>query len=216
MTTMLRSNLALVLLACWAAPAAAQKIAVVNIPECSDKYEQRDVLEAGFEKEQRDLIASRNAAEAGLNAELEELNRNFRRESPEFQDREREIAMKKTQAEFDLERKRKSIEARMASSLRRIYDDIALAVKEVAEAKGYDLVIAVEQLPEQAAETPAMVRQQIVLQKAVYWDKNIDITQDVIARLTEMFKASQEAPKPTAEKPADAAAAPADPAKPKG
>jgi len=97
----------------------------------------------------------------------------------------------------------------LGDSLREIYHDIQASVREVAEEKGYDIILASDQLPDAAPDSAQQVRQQILLQKVIYWNPRVDLTGDVVVRLNERYKAQQ----PKSEAPV--AAPPAAPKAPK-
>ena len=79
----------------------------------------------------------------------------------------------------------------LADSLREIYVDIKGIVGEVALERGIDVVLASDLMPPQVPGAPNQVRQQILLQKVVYWNTRVDITDEVVARLNAQYQKKQ-------------------------
>ena len=107
------------------------------------------------------------------------------------------------------------VERELAEALRSIYDDIQGAVHEVAQERGADLVLTIDQLPGDTPDSPTQVRQMILLQKVLYWKPELDITDTVIARLNGRYKPQSPPPAVNEAPPARGKDAPA-PAKDAG
>lgn len=164
------------------------KVAVVYIPEVSDKYQKTKDLEDQFENVRRKLNDERETLRAKVERTSRSLKEEFKPGTEEHRARRRELAMLETQLQNFVESEGKRIEQDLADSLRGIFDDIQAAVKAVAEEKGLDVVLAADKMPEAGTENPSQVRQQIILQKVLYWHPRIDITADVVKRLNANYK----------------------------
>ncbi len=60
----------------------------------------------------------------------------------------------------------------------------------MAEEKGVDVVLAVDRLPDKSPNSPNAVRQQIMLQKVLYWNPRLDMTAEVVSRLNAQYKSA--------------------------
>ena len=99
--------------------------------------------------------------------------------------------MLEAEAQYFVESKRREIAASLARSLRSIFDDIEAAVREVALEKGVDIVLASDELPDRIPTDPSDARQQILLQKVLFWGPDVDLTDEVIVRLNAKYAAQQ-------------------------
>lgn len=167
------------------------RVAVVNVPVISEKYDKTRDLEADFEGVRRRLNEQRDA----LRDRVERLNRSLQEElkpgTEEYRARRKELAMADAELKWFLDSESLRIEQGLADSLQEIYKDIHAAVREVAQERGIDIVLATDQLPETAPESAGQVRQQILLQKVLYWNPRLEITDDVISRLNRNYEASR-------------------------
>ena len=90
------------------------------------------------------------------------------------------------------------LEIAIASSLRTLFEDIKRMVSIVAIEKGIDVVLAAEQLPAQIPDANAL-KNQILMQKVLYFNPRVDLTSEVSARLNSEYqarKAQSPAPAP--------------------
>ncbi len=169
---------------------ASTKAAVVNIPVVSEKYAKTSELEAQFEAVRKKINGDRDA----LREKIERAKRSAQEElkpgTEEFRQRLKEIALMEAEFQWFTETEGQKVERGLAESLKSIFTDIQAAIREVAQEKGLDVVLAADQLPPETPENPAQVRQHILLQKVLYWSPAVDITEDVVTRLNANYKSS--------------------------
>ena len=169
------------------------KVAIVNVALASESYAKTSDLEAQFEqlrvKFRDEISAKRDRLERGVKALREE----FKPGTAEFDQRQRELAQLEWELQYFQEVEGRKLERSLAASLRQIFADIQRAVGQVAQERGYDVVLAADALPPDAPDTTNMARQQILLQKVLYWNPRVDLTQDVIARLNAQYQGARPA-----------------------
>ena len=161
----------------------APRVAVVNIPVVSEQYRKTAELEAEFEEMRKTLSSERDALKDRIDRISLSLKEELKPGSEAYRARRRELAMLQAEMEWFIETESARVERGLAESLREIFNDIRGAVHVVAESRGLDLVLASDQLPEATADSPGQMRQQIMLQKVLYWHPRVDITDEVVARL---------------------------------
>jgi len=165
------------------------RVAVVNIPTVSENYKKTADLEAYFDGVRGRLTEQRDA----LRNKIDMLGRSLQEElkpgTDEFIARQKELALAQAELQWFMDSESKRVERGLSNSLREIFDDIQTVVKEIAEARGYDIVLASDELPDEPAESATQVRQQILLQKVLYWKPQVDITDEVVARLNAQYEA---------------------------
>lgn len=170
--------------------------AVVNVGAVSEKYAKTADLEAQFDAVRRKLNQERDS----MKEKIEKANRLLQEElkpgTDEFRARRKQIALMEAELQWFVESEGQKVEKGLADSLRGIFGDIQSAVREVAQEKGVDIVLASDQLPADTPDSPTQVRQHILLQKVLYWTPGLDLTQDVIARLNARYKGSTPAAGP--------------------
>ena len=170
----------------WASP----KIAVVNVPVVSERYARTADLEVQFDALRRRLGAERDTMRERIDRAKQALQEEIKPGTEEFERRRKEVAMLEAELQWFMDSEGQKVERGLASSLRSIFDDIQAVVREIAVEKGIDVVLAGDQLPAEMPESTAQVRQHILLQKALYWSRDVDITDEVVARLNARYKPS--------------------------
>jgi Skp family chaperone for outer membrane proteins len=166
------------------------KIAVVSVPAISERYQRTRDLEAQFEQKRVKLNQERDALKDRIERAGRSLQEEFKPGTQEFEDRRKELAMLEAELQWFVESESQKIEAGLAASLQSIYLDIQAAVHEVAQEHMIDVVLAADRLPADTPASTTQVRQQIVLQKVVYWSPRVDLTDVVVARLNASYKAN--------------------------
>jgi Skp family chaperone for outer membrane proteins len=172
------------------------KVAVVNVAGVSEKYAKTADLEAQFDAVRRKLNQERDA----MKEKIEKANRSLQEElkpgTDEFRARRKQIALMEAELQWFVESEGQKVEKSLAESLRSIYADIQVVVREIAQEKGLDIVLAADQLPAETPDSANQVRQHILLQKVLYWNPSVDLTDEVITRLNTRYKASAPASGP--------------------
>lgn len=169
---------------------ASPKVAVVNVPVVSERYIKTSDLEAQFDDLRRRLNEERDAKRQRIDRAQRALQEEIKPGTEEYDRRRREIAMLEAELQWFLESEGQKVEQGLSSSLRSIFDDIQAVVREIALEKGFDVVVAADRLPADTPASPSQVRQHILLQKVLYWSPGVDLTDDVVARLNDRYKAS--------------------------
>ncbi|MGB2985619.1 MAG: OmpH family outer membrane protein [Phycisphaerae bacterium] len=165
------------------------KVAVVNVPAVSERYLRTSELEAQFEQRRVKFNEQRDALREKIERTGRSLQEEFKPGTREYDERRKQLAMLETELQWFIETEARKIEEGLASSLHSIYSDIQAVVREVAEEMGIDMVLAADRLPEEVPQTTTQVRQQIVLQKVIYFSPRVDLTDEVITRLNARYKA---------------------------
>ncbi len=167
------------------------KVAVVDVPAVSERYDKTIDLEAKFEGIRKDLNEQRDAMRDRVDRMQRSLQEELKPGTAEYGARQKELAMLQAELQWFVESKGKDIEKRLAASLKTIYTDIHAMVTEVAAEQGMDIVLAADRLPDAEPANPTQIRQQIVLQKVLYWSPRIDLTDQVIERLNAKYGAEK-------------------------
>ena len=172
------------------------KVAVVNVGAVSGKYAKTADLEAQFDAIRRKLNQERDS----MKEKIEKANRSLQEElkpgTDEFRARRKQVALMEAELQWFVESEGQKVEKGLAESLRGIFGDIQTAVREVAQEKGVEIVLASDQLPAETPDSPTQVRQHILLQKVLFWAPGLDLTEDVITKLNARYKASTPAAGP--------------------
>lgn len=171
--------------------ASPVRVAVVDIPAVSEAYLRTGDLENMFEQRRKALSAELGAMREKVDRTMRSLREEFKPGTKEYRERRKQLAMLEAELQWLVEAQGRDVERELAKSLRAIFDDIRNAVGEVADEKGVDVVLAADRLPEDAPPTTTQARQQIILQKVLYWRPSVDLTDDVIVRLNAEYEAQR-------------------------
>ena len=168
----------------------APSVAVVNVAVVSEQYHKTGDMEAQFDALRDQLNKEHEALRDRAERTARSLQEEFKPGTEDYIARRKDLAMQQAEIEYFVESSGKRVEVGLARSLRTIFDDIHAVVQKVAEEKGIDVALAVDTLPDEAPPSPNAVRQQIMLQKVLYWNPRIDMTAEVISRLNAQYKAA--------------------------
>lgn len=164
-------------------------IAVINVPKTSDAYKKVGPLEEG-------LKAKRAAFQQQLVAKQEEIQKlqkaldtQFVQGTPDYATRREELILKSGLYQDFLATSGKELDTMRAEALRTIFEDIKGVAGRVAQARGIDVVLTIDELPEGPA-SPDMMKQVIMLQKVIYATPNLDLTAEVIKVLNDEYDKS--------------------------
>lgn len=169
------------------------RIAVVNVPVVSEQYLKTTELEREFEARRLKLAEQRDALRDQIDRTTRSLREQFKPGTDEHALRAKELAMLEAEMQWLVESQGRKIEGQLAASLRLIFDDIRSMIRTMADERGIDVVLAADQLPEGAPPTTMQARQQVVLQKVLFWRPGVDMTDEVISRLNTRFQAQRKA-----------------------
>jgi len=181
-----RLGLVLGLLAGGGAAHAQTSIAVLNVARVFEAYEMTRDLEALFETARR---AAADEAEKRRN-DTEQMRRAlaaFDPNSEDFARREQELS----RAEIEFQVWSKSTERRLKNDhlrwMRKIYRNTQDVISGIARERKIDIVLTYDELTNDAPDSVAL-RQQILLQKVIYHDDRVDITDETLRRLNEAYR----------------------------
>lgn len=174
-------------------PAAVTKVAVVNVPVVSERYLKTSYLESQFETRRLELAGERDALKKNMDRTKRSLQEELKPGTQEYAKRVKQYAMLEAEMQWLVETQGRKVESELAKSLRSIFADIQAAIRAEAEARNIDVVLAADQLPEGSPATTSQARQQIVLQKVLYWRPGVDLTDAVVARLNASFEKARAA-----------------------
>ncbi len=164
------------------------KVAVINLPEVSERYNKTADLELHFEGIRKKLNEQRNAMSAKVEKMARSLQEELKPGTEAFDKRRKEVAMQEAELQWFVEAEGKKVEQGLADALRKIFTDIRAVVADVARDRGFDIVLASDRVPDNAPSSPGQVRQHILLQKVIYWNPNVDITDEVVQRLNARYQ----------------------------
>lgn len=175
---------------------AAPIVATVQMEKLFDGLDQRAdakaevaALEAQLTREQKSKADSIDA----LESELENVVDEQRRE--ELTD---QIALEKIKFKFWQQAANSELEVEKALRLQYLYTSIKEAIRQLAGDAGYDMVIlddSADELPfDRDTRVPAQMQvlQQITSRKILYLNGALDITEDLIIRMNNEFRAAQQ------------------------
>jgi Skp family chaperone for outer membrane proteins len=176
-------------------------VAVVNVAVVSEQYNRTSDLEARFAEKRRVLEQQREALQKKIELTARSLQEELKPGTEAYQARRKELAMLEAELQWFLESESRRVEQGLASSLQSIFADIQAAVQKIAEQKGIDIVLAFDRMPEETPETANQARQQILLQKVVYWSPRVDLTAEVISELNSAYRGQEPAPSQGSSRP---------------
>lgn len=159
------------------------RVAVVNVAVASEQYARTRDLEAEFEQRRLKIREESDQFRSQIEQKRRILTEQLKPGTDAFNVTREELAVLEARAQFFVESRTRMMDEALAQSLRSIYLDIQSAVSELANEQGLDVVLAVDALPGDEASTPTAAKQQILLQKVVYWNPRKDMTESVISRL---------------------------------
>ena len=177
------------------------KTAVVDVPAVSAGYLKTKDLEAQLERRNTALLQERNTLREKIERTGRSLQEELKPGTSEFEQRRKQLALYEAEMEWFVDSIGRMLEREVAATLRSIYEDIHAVVRTVAEERGIDVVVAADRLPPDPAQGATQARQQIIMQKVLYWSPRVDLTEEVIARLNASYQREKTNPTPGLAKP---------------
>ena|GEM_PF-1063589 len=162
-------------------------VAVVDLAFTFEKYAMTKDLEAMFDERRRAAAAEAERKRASVEAKRKNLLA-LKPESAEFTQLEQEITRMEIEYEVWAAHQEQALKRDHKRWLMRIYKDVKDAVAQIALSSKIDLVLTYDQLTEDAPDSIAL-RQQILLQKIIYFDDRIDLTQAVLSQVNAKYEA---------------------------
>ena len=173
-------------------------VATVRIEPLFDGLHQRAEAKTMISALEEEIIAKQGQRQETINQleiELEDVVAANRRE--ELTDR---IAMERMKHQFWFQEARMELEVEKALRLQELYKSVKEALADLAEAEGYDIVMlndSSDDLPfDRESRMPAQIQilQQIATRKMLYLSPATDVTEDLVVRMNNAFRAAQEGP----------------------
>lgn len=165
---------------------AETNIAVLNVARIFEDYSMTRDLETVFDQARRDAAGE---AERRRNS-MDQMRRAlaaFDPDSADFVRREEELT--KTEIEFQVWSKtmEKKLKGDHLRWMRKIYRNTQETIAAIARERNIALVLTYDELADDAPDSVAL-RQQILLQKVIYHDDRVDITNEVLNRLNDAYQ----------------------------
>lgn len=170
------------------AASAETNIAVVDVARVFEQYAMTRDLETKFDDARREA-ADEAEQRRGSIEQMRRALAAFNPDSDDFKRREDELSRAEVEFQVWSSQTEKRLKASHKRWLMRIYTNARTAVADIAKERDIDLVLTYDQLTEDAPDSVAL-RQQILLQKVIYHSDRIDLTDDVLLRLNEAYRAS--------------------------
>ncbi len=177
-------------------PSAQQRpitVAKVNLGKALSGLEQRADAEAGLKALADTIIAERKQQEDDvkrMQAELEGMG-----DTEQRQKREEELALAVLKYEGRRQFQAEKLDLERALLLQDIYRDMTEAIRELAETEGYDLIVVDDSEGEMGWSNESkisrevQVLQQIRGRRVLYGSPAIDVTDNLIARMNNAYRA---------------------------
>lgn len=162
------------------------KVAVVNVPLAHEKYARTKDLEAEFEVHRRQFNETRESFRDRIERETLAI-RDFKSGTPDYEERGKQIAQLQFEMQWFVESGQRKLDAQLAKALKLIFTDIKAEIRRLAEERGIDVVVAADESPDDPSPTSAGQKNQILLQKVLYWSPEVDLTDELIARLNDRY-----------------------------
>ncbi len=176
----------MVLVGLSATTQAADNIGVVNIADVFDGYQMTTDLERLFQLREQQIKEQSQTRFLELDTLRKELEA-FAPGTPDFDERYRTLARLEVEYQVWLGFEQRMLREEHMRRLMQIYEDTQSAVRGVAESRGLDLVLTYDRLSADAPDSVSM-RQQILLQKVIYANDKIDLTQPVLEQLNRAYQ----------------------------
>lgn len=165
---------------------AADNIGVINIADVFDGYQMTTDLERLFQLSEQRIKEESQTRLSELDTRRKELEA-FAPGTPDFAERDRALVRLEMEYQVWLGFEQRMLRDEHMRRLVQIYEDTQSAVRSVAESRGIDLVLTYDRLSADAPDSVSM-RQQILLQKVIYANDRIDLTQPVLEQLNRAYQ----------------------------
>ena len=186
---------------------APAKIGIVSIKEIFDNCTMKAEAEKSINAEGEKRLAEIKKLEDDIESEKTALTK-FKEGSQDYMDLLKELMMKQSQLEAQNEFFKQDFTIKDLRSKETIYRKILEAVVKVAQEKGLDMVLSRDDnylnQPESASNPPAQNPTEFILttktHKLLYFNKDLDITTEVLNAMNAGSKSSQTSSKDNPKK----------------
>ena len=173
-------------------------IASVRIQPLFDGLLERAEAKTQIEDLEAELLEEQSRRQRTITTFLEQLEQVVETEKrKEIQD---QIELERLEMRFWLQEAAGELETEKALRLQFLYRHIKIAIRELAEAEGYDIVILDDAIEDPSfdrdSRVPAQVQvlQQITSRNILYLNATLDVTDDLIMRMNNAHRAAQAGP----------------------
>lgn len=172
--------------------AAETRVAVINVEQVFAQYKRPALLEQEIRLRQQQVVSESDKRRESLERKRQALDA-FKPDSADYKAKLDEV--RREEVEFQVWRtmEEDALKRQHKESFMAIYADVRTAVAKVAQRDGYDLVLTYDTLTDESPDSQAL-RQQILLQKVIFWKPQIDVTEAVLKVLNDEFDAAQKSP----------------------
>ena len=163
-----------------------------------DGLQQRAEAKAELDRLEAGVVADRAARVAGIKQLEDELENAVG--ATDRQELEDKIALAKLELQFSYQEAAAELELEKALRLQQLYLTIKRSLKQLAQAEGYDMVILDDSIDElqidRESRIPPQVQglQQIMSHKLLYLMPTINITEDLVTRMNNEYRAGRAGP----------------------
>ncbi|HOW69404.1 MAG TPA: OmpH family outer membrane protein [Phycisphaerae bacterium] len=175
-----------------AAPSAvgkgATRVGVLDLVKVFNEFEQTKVLNAEIDKYKAKLGEEKVQREDKIDTEKKTLQ-TFAPDSADYQRRVREVRKMMIEYRAWLESEQQSLTEEHRRWIERTYDMVTQTTATVARAHGIDVIITKEDLDKSVSDTTVLLKQ-ILNRKVVYASPDLDITDEVMKSLNDLFAKS--------------------------
>lgn len=171
--------------------AGGAKVAVANPARIFNEIQETKDLKQKMENEVKNLQALRQTREGEIR-QARELRDQLKPESPQWQDRNKELLQKTIEFRAWVEITEQNLQRMQKQQMKNVYDKIVATVAELAQQRGIELVIS-----EQRADINIdnvdinQLKGLIAQQNVLYNAATIDLSNDTIAAMDAKYKSGK-------------------------
>jgi Skp family chaperone for outer membrane proteins len=163
-------------------------VATIDLVQVIDGMEERAAEDARLTMLAEEL-QEEGKAKAEVIGDMEEELKAYAVGSDKYQDMLQKWQLESLRYQAFIEFSRRKLDVQKAHSLRRLYRSVIENARALAEADGYDLVLADDSVSDIPMGTEVEVRRRILSRRTLYANPEVDLTDELIARLNEGFLA---------------------------
>jgi Skp family chaperone for outer membrane proteins len=167
-------------------------VAVIDVVRVFNEFRQTQDLNEEFEKRRRQVQEELNARDVTLETKAGELEA-FHPDSADYSKRRRELQRLRIDRENYMRFAEMEVRELFRDWTRRTYEQICQTAAEVARERGFEVVLAREELEEDLPDAAAL-KQQIRSRKVIFFNPENDITDQVLERLNRSYEQKAKRP----------------------
>jgi Skp family chaperone for outer membrane proteins len=175
-------------------PAAADCgcTAVIDIVRVFNEFKQTQDINAEFETRRREVQAEVDGRDRVIETQTRELEA-FAADSTDYTTRRRELMRLRIDRDNYMKLAEFEVRDLFRVWTRKTYDRICDVAAQVAEQRGFDIVVIREDLEPDIPDANTL-KQQIRLRKVIYSTPRVDITEDVLSRINSDYETKAKKP----------------------